>query len=361
VFPRTPPWTLARTQHHHPTTGGNQARRGLSVVRRVFLACCVARGAERTWTSLAPLCPTCPADRSLSSGIPVSAVGNARALAEEGNPPPRYSQALSTPSVGLDGTLKPPASPNTPGSPTPSGRRLSMTPGGTTKVLADLQAGVVNARTALENTKAQLRLSQRSVAQLTRQTEDLKDARDRLRLENEGLNAVVTRKERLLQEVLERARAAESEAGALKQQLKLETTTSKKSIKEMESALAQSTALSSKAEREYITLRESVKAMKDAWKADVDGLREDMRKRDERWRKEAEETARKHRSVLERARTRREECSAVDKLHGERTRVDGEVEQSFRGEIEELRRIIERGAEENEKASQTAEYVFFWS
>lgn len=37
---------------------------------------------------------------------------------------------------------------------------------------------------------------------LTRQTEDLKDGRERLRLENEGLNNVVARKERLLQEVI---------------------------------------------------------------------------------------------------------------------------------------------------------------
>jgi len=89
-----------------------------------------------------------------------------------------------------------PTSPNVEGN-----RRLSLTPGGTTKVLADLQTGVINARNALENTKAQLRLSQRSVAQLTRQTEDLKEVRERLRLENEGLNNVVARKERLLQEV----------------------------------------------------------------------------------------------------------------------------------------------------------------
>lgn len=92
--------------------------------------------------------------------------------------------------------MPPPTSPIIEGN-----RRLSMTPGGTTKVLADLQTGVINARNALENTKAQLRLSQRSVAQLTRQTEDLKEVRERLRLENEGLNNVVARKERLLQEV----------------------------------------------------------------------------------------------------------------------------------------------------------------
>lgn len=60
---------------------------------------------------------------------------------------------------------------------------------------------MITAKNALENTKAQLRLSQRSVAQLTRQAEDYKDSRDRLRVENEGLNNVVARKERLLQEV----------------------------------------------------------------------------------------------------------------------------------------------------------------
>ena len=82
-----------------------------------------------------------------------------------------------------------------------SPRRASFAPGNTTKVLADLQAGVLNAKNALENTKAQLRVSQRQVSQLTRQTEDLKEVRERLRLENEGLNNVVARKERLLQEV----------------------------------------------------------------------------------------------------------------------------------------------------------------
>ena len=60
---------------------------------------------------------------------------------------------------------------------------------------------MLHARNALENTKGQLRASQRQVSTLTRQTEDLKEARERLRLENEGLNNVVARKERLLQEV----------------------------------------------------------------------------------------------------------------------------------------------------------------
>lgn len=121
--------------------------------------------------------------------------GNARALADEGQPPtqrPGPSNSFFLSPLDSDTSITSPPSPN---------RRISLTPGGTTKVLADLQTGVVNARNALENTKSQLRLSQRTVAQLTRQTEDLKEGRERLRLENEGLNNVVARKERLLQEV----------------------------------------------------------------------------------------------------------------------------------------------------------------
>lgn len=156
--------------------------------------------------------------------------GNARALADDGHSatPVRHQKAPSihkshsatelsgTPIINSTGAadssfsslappspspLNPTTSSNSLNPPPPSPRRLSSTPGGTTKVLADLQAGVINARNALENTKSQLRLSQRTVASLTRKVEDLKEVEERLRIENEGLNNVVARKERLLQEV----------------------------------------------------------------------------------------------------------------------------------------------------------------
>jgi hypothetical protein len=275
--------------------------------------------------------------------------------------------------------LQPP-SPSVEGS-----RRLSLTPGGTTKVLADLQTGVINARNALENTKAQLRLSQRSVAQLTRQTEDLKEVRERLRLENEGLNNVVARKERLLQEVhfycicekkiiltfrrgaqvLERARKAEAEAVALKAQLKAETTSSKKSLREMEAALAESTALSSKSEREYITLRDSLKGMKSAWRADVDSLREDMRKREERWRGEVETTGKKYAKLVEESKARKADVKSVGLLREEDARIRQEVEDEFREEIRALKERVQSSSTASEKAEKTAECVassffLFW-
>lgn len=291
------------------------------------------------------------------SRIPVASVGNARALAEDGPTPVRTSPSAIAPtdvnipngSVNLNAStssLQAPASPNN--------RRISLTPGGTTKVLADLQAGVVNARNALENTRAQLRLSQRTVAQLTRQTEDLKESRERLRLENEGLNNVVARKERLLQEVLERARKAEAEASTLKAQLKTETAASKKALREMESTLAESTTLSQKSEREYITLRDSIKSMTESWKHDTDRLRDEMRKREDKLKKEAESAGKKYKQLVDEVKAAKEQQIMVKDLQQESSQVRQDIEEEFREEIRKLKAQVEIQSEQSEEAAQTA-------
>jgi len=235
-------------------------------------------------------------------GIPVSAVSQARALAENGiqagrgAPSPLSNGDAATAAsdnlrVSTSSTLLDPPSPT-------AGVRRSLGAGNTSRVLADLQAGVANTRAALENTKAQLRGAQRTVASLTRQNEELKDGRERLRVENEGLNTVVSRKERLLQEVLERARRAESEASNLKAQLKNETTTSKKTMREMEIALAEATALSQKSEREYLTLKDAVKSLQDGWRADVERLQEEIKGKEAAWKKEIEQVNLKYNTYV---------------------------------------------------------------
>ncbi|KAL0060609.1 hypothetical protein AAF712_012612 [Marasmius tenuissimus] len=277
---------------------------------------------------------------------------NARALADGGQSssnqrsPTSASDKLSPLDVDASSLSLPPPSP----------RRASLTPGGTTKVLADLQTGVINARNALENTKAQLRLSQRTVAQLTRQTEDLKEGRERLRLENEGLNNVVARKERLLQEVLERARKAEAEAAQLKSQLKTETATSKKSIREMESQLSESTALSQKSEREYITLRDSLKSMTESWKHETDRLREEIRKRDERWKNEGQAMGKKYRLLVEEVQKARER-EDLNKLREEDRKLNKEIEDLWKEEIEQLKAEVARSTEEQKKATKTTTHL----
>lgn len=152
-----------------------------------------------------------------------------------------------------------------------------------------------------------------------------------------------------------RARTAEAEAVALKAQLKVETTSSKKSLREMEVALAESTALSSKSEREYITLRDSLKGMKSAWRADVDSLREDMRKREQRWRSEAETTGKKHAKLLEESKARKADLQSVDQLREEDARIRGEVKEEFRAEVRALKERVQSSFAASEKAEKTAE------
>lgn len=197
-------------------------------------------------------------------------------------------------------------------------------------------------------------MSQRSVAQLTRQTEDLKEGRERLRLENEGLNNVVARKERLLQEVLERARKAESEAATLKSQLKTETATSKKSLREMETALSESTALSQKSEREYITLRESIKGLVESWKTDTDRLRDEMRKREEKLQVEAESVGKKYRTLVEELKNVESGREEMRKLREEDLKRAKEVEQHWVGEIKRMHDEVEASVKQCEKAGNTA-------
>ncbi|KAI1790298.1 hypothetical protein LXA43DRAFT_973784 [Ganoderma leucocontextum] len=273
------------------------------------------------------------------SRIPISSVGNARALAEEDGDTSRSTLNVSTMSSG--GV---------------SPRRASFAPGNTTKVLADLQAGVLNAKNALENTKAQLRVSQRQVSQLTRQTEDLKEVRERLRLENEGLNNVVARKERLLQEVLDRARKAEAEVITLKSQLKNETTTSKKTIRDMESSLTECTARTQKAEREYTVLRDSIKDLVHSFETDATDLREEVKRREDKLKADAEEMGKKYKLLLEQVQKERESggLGEIKWLLHENKRVTEQMETVLKEEMVSLRGEVDRHAQESDEAIQTA-------
>ena len=218
-------------------------------------------------------------------------------------------------------------------------------------------------------------MSQRTVASLTRQTEDLKEARERLRLENEGLNNVVARKERLLQEVdsvslfflspaqlslsiqvLERARKAEAEVTTLKAQLKTETSTSKKSLREMESALTESTALSQRSEREYITLRDSVKHLTDSWKGDIDRLKDEMRKREDKVKSEGERLGAMYKDLLSELKKTKEGKHEVTRLWEEDKKKDEEVKKFWTEEVERIKQGVERQEKKGEEAHQIARW-----
>lgn len=158
--------------------------------------------------------------------------------------------------------------------------------------------------------------------------------------------------------MLERARKAEAEVLTLKGQLKSETTTSKKTIREMEAAVAESTARSQKHEREYVTLRDSIKGLVESFKADQDGLREEMKKREDRMRKEAEDLKKKYHRLVEEVKKERETSglgiAEVKRLKEESEVVRQEAEDRLREDIGKLRDEVDRQMKEDNGAVQTA-------
>jgi len=151
--------------------------------------------------------------------------------------------------------------------------------------------------------------------QLTRQNEDLRETKERMRAEIEGVNKQMDRKQRLLTgmstlsidlfhhltpgglicaplpslEVLERARTAESSVQThLKDRKALETSTSK-ALNEMTMKLQEAQMVSTKSERESISLREGFQAYKEMQKKEVAEVKAELRALVERSKVEADE------------------------------------------------------------------------
>jgi len=160
-------------------------------------------------------------------------------------------------------------------------------------------------------------------------------------------------------QVLERARKAEAEAANLKAQLKTETTTSKKTIREMEAALSESTALSQKSEREYITLRDSLKSMTESWKQDTDRLRDEMRKKEEKQQAEAQRIGKMYGDLVAEVKKSRDGQEVLKKLKEEDRKRSEDVNTYWKKEIEAMKVEVEKDSKNSEQALKTAKCVFF--
>lgn len=158
-------------------------------------------------------------------------------------------------------------------------------------------------------------------------------------------------------QVLERARKAEAEAAALKSQLKNETSTSKRALREMETQVQQCTSVSQKSEREYVTLRDAIKHLSEGWKQDVDRLKKEMQERESKWQKEAEEVGFKYRRLVQQVEKERELQTAVKDLRAEEERIHSEWEGILTAQIQELRSSMQRTESETSTAGKIAQYV----
>lgn len=139
-----------------------------------------------------------------------------------------------------------------------------------------LQTDLTNSRAQLNSTRMQLRATARAVESLTRQLEDLKEGKERQRIEIQGLQTTLTRRERMLDETLARARAAESSAKNLEEEKKAHNADCAKRIKELEGRCREAEERRAKADSEYQAMKGATVALTDSWKRDVKGLKKEQ-------------------------------------------------------------------------------------
>ncbi len=221
-------------------------------------------------------------------------------------------------------------------------RKPSAGMGASGKVIESLTREVEASKGHLERVKAELRASQRLIGQFTRQTEDLKETKERMRFEAEGLNNVITRKERLLEEVLVRARTAEGNlATQLKERKALEAST-KKQMTQMTAELEESQARSMKAEREAMALKDGFKGLKENWAKDMKSLRAEIKATAEDHRKEMDLVEAKNAEmgkVL--AGMSKSQKGAIEDIQQERRQLSEQVSSVFKPQLEALKASLD--------------------
>ncbi|ORY29368.1 hypothetical protein BCR39DRAFT_175626 [Naematelia encephala] len=236
----------------------------------------------------------------------------------------------------------------------PSLRKASGSSAASTRVIDNLQTELVNTKGHLERIKQEVLKSRRVIESLTRQTEDLKETRERMRMECEGLNNVIARKERLLQEVLERARTAESALATHQANKKAIEQSTKKQLQAMTSQLTDSQVSQARAEREERALRESVKSLRDVWTREVKAVREEVKRTEEKGRKEREEAREKHLALVKLVEQQSEERSHIAKLAEQAIKDNALATKAFEDQIRELRQQADKSNEDTRSARAIA-------
>ncbi|KAJ9109909.1 hypothetical protein QFC19_001889 [Naganishia cerealis] len=230
--------------------------------------------------------------------------------------------------------------------------RLRANP--STQMISTLQQQVETHRQHLDRVKAELRASQRLVAQLTRQNEDLKDTKERMRAENDSLGVMISRKERLLSEVLERARTAEATAATLGKERKQIEGTAKKSIAEMKEKMETAVLNSSKSERETVALRDGLSSLKESWRKEVKTLRVEIKEVQDSARLQQQETVGKQAAIyklIEVQATEKQKLLGLQKQHEQK---EDRLLSILQPQMTELRDLTTYHASQERQNQETA-------
>ncbi|KIR97302.1 hypothetical protein L804_05484 [Cryptococcus deuterogattii 2001/935-1] len=347
-----------------PTSGSRPSSRGLPYSKGSYDLKCRASIPKSDGRSRIPQAVISQAT-ALHPTPPISSPSRSSAPSPSRSPTPNPDSSLRSP-------FFPPSSPQSFGewsssSPqslshegyNPSPRSVQSGRNASTRVIDSLQTELLSVKSHLERVKTEVRAGQRRVEQLTRQKEDLRETKERMRIENGSLNSVIARKERLLQEVLERARTAETSLKELQQTRKLLEQSTKKQVQEMTQQMNDARVEKTKAERECVSLRDGVKSLRDVWAREVKALTEEMRRKEEEDKKEMEEARNKYTALKALIETQSAERIStqelINKALSNYTALHDHFEtetSSLRARAKELEDVVDKQAKENVSALQ---------
>ncbi|CAK9784623.1 unnamed protein product [Cutaneotrichosporon oleaginosum] len=261
-------------------------------------------------------------------------------------------------SLGLLDNLSPPSRPRDPLSPVVGVQNTSRIPAGphgkTSRMIATLQTELEHTKSHLDRVKQEVRNCRREIGTLTRRSEDLRETRDRMRGEVEALNNVIARKERMMADVLARARTAEASATQNASERKELEARVKKAEADSRGEVEVAAAARAKAESECNALRDLVHSMREAWTREAAALREEVNCSQAQMREERAAASKKYEEALVLVRDRSAESRDVAALIEEVQTKNREALEAYSAEVQTLRADAERSSRETTEARDMA-------
>ncbi|UZJ56466.1 hypothetical protein CBS101457_005786 [Exobasidium rhododendri] len=219
---------------------------------------------------------------------------------------------------------------------------------GSSKVINSLTNDLTYSRSALDDTKIQLRTSQKSISVLQKSLDETKEVLGRSRVENERLAQMMARKERQIQEALERARKAEVES----KELGKSSREWGARVRKVEAELGEERILKQRAEVQYEAISTNWKTIREAWEKEMIELRQTQGEVVKQNRDQVAAILAKSKAAEESWRGREEEGKImhgiVKELESERNRATVFVQ----GPVKELVNLLRE--HENHTTSQEA-------
>jgi len=205
-------------------------------------------------------------------------------------------------------------------------------------------------RSTLDSTKGQLRISQRAVESLGRQVEEQKEARERLRIENESTQSRLSRKERIAEDLLLRAQRAESELVRTKESER----EAKAKAKSLESGTADAISRCDRAEREYDALRSSVRSMREAWQREVTALGQELEAAKSQFSRDTDDAKLKHHALVKLFQARAATNNDVQAALTARAEHDKKRAQQMLQLTTEIQKAVQLGDDSLSRAYEVA-------